>query len=382
MPWNTQKVMTLRLDFVRLALQKEIPFSELCKRFEVSRTTGYKWLERYEKQGAQGLADQSRRPLNSPTQTCARREAPVLELRREHPAWGARKLQRRLQDLKVKDVPASSTITSILHRHDLINAQASENASPWQRFEHEQPNHLWQIDFKGNFATISEGQCYPLTLLDDHSRYNLLLQACRTTTAETVQTHLTRVFEQYGLPARINADNGSPWGSPARPGQLTGLAIWLIRLGVQLSHSRAYHPQTNGKDERFHRSLKAEVLATRVFKTQGHVQEHLDRWRPVYNYERPHEGIGMQTPGSRYRPSARKFPDQLAPVEYPSGDTVMRVRWNGELTYNGIKLKVSSALHNMDVGARPNPQHAHLIDLYFSDHRLMTLDLKHPSQPL
>jgi transposase InsO family protein len=191
--------------------------------------------------------------LSHPSITTPELEQHVLGVRAQNPAWGGRKIHRYLRaQALTPQAPAPSTITSILHRHDRVTSQASADATAWRRFKREQPNELWQMDFKGHFATLSEGRCHPLTVLDDHSRFNVVLQACAFEDTATVRTHLERAFGIYGLPRQINTDNGAPWGAARQFGQLTELAIWLIRLGTRVSHSRPYHPQTNGKDERFH----------------------------------------------------------------------------------------------------------------------------------
>jgi len=375
MPWNAKDTMNLRQEFVLLAQQESSNRRALCRRFGISAQTAYKWLDRFAREGLAGLVDRSRCPHVSPRLTPPALEREVLELRRAHPAWGGRKISRRLLDLGLSPVPAPSTVTSILHRHGQIEPTASQDATPWQRFEHEHPNALWQIDFKGDFPTLREGRCRPLTVLDDHSRYNLVLQACSKTDTAIVQKHLTNAFRRYGLPLRLNADNGSPWGVPKQPGSLSELAIWLIRLGIRISYSRPYHPQTNGKDERFHRSLKAEVLAGRRFATLDEVQRALDSWREVYNQQRPHEALGLETPIRHYQPSTLAFPEILKPVEYAPDDIVLRVGWNGELRFMGRRLKVSNALQFLHVAARRNPSNDNAFDFYYAHHRFMTLDL-------
>ena len=194
-----------------------------------------------------------------------------------------------------------------------------------------------------------------------------------------MQAHLEAAFRRYGLPARMNFDNGAPWGSPGQPGQVTGLGLWLIRLGIRISYSRPYHPQTNGKEERFHRSLKAEVLNGRSFDDLEHAQSAFDRWRRIYNHERPHEAIQMQTPISRYQPSLRTFPEALPPIEYGLDDQIVRVKWNGELRFQGHKFKVSSALHGHDVAIRPRPLEEGVFDVFFAHHRCFTIDLNSTS---
>jgi len=371
--------MNLRLEFVHLALQEGANRRELCRRFGISPKTGYKWLGRHAQGGGTtALVDHSRRPLQSPARTTPTVEQQVVELRQAHPAWGGRKISRRLRDQGHAIVPAPSTVTDILHRHGLIDDAASEAATPWQRFEHAQPNELWQMDFKGWFALRDGGRCSPLTVLDDHSRYNLTLDACGCTDSRTVQQHLERTFRRYGLPLRINADIGSPWGSPSQPGQLTELAIWLIRLGVRLSHSRVGHPQTNGKDERFHRTLKAEVINGRHFSDLPGAQLAFDAWRTVYNHQRPHQALGMATPVARYRPSVRGYPETLPPIEYGENDVVQRVRWNGELRFRARRFKVSNALQNLPVAIRERAGQENCYDLYFAHHHLGTINLDQP----
>jgi transposase InsO family protein len=380
MPWNARDTMSLREEFVRLANAQGANRRELCRRFGISPQTAYKWLARYAESGRSGLTDHSRRPLQSPGRTAPELEAAVVAMRQKHPAWGGRKISRRLSDLDVLKL-APSTVNSILHRHGLITPQASQSSTAWQRFEHESPNALWQADFKGYFDTAAQGRCSPLTVLDDHSRYNLVLQACSDITTQTVQAHLTHSFMRYGLPVRINFDNGAPWGSPKQPGQLTTLGVWLVQLGIRISHSRPYHPQTNGKEERFHRSLKAEVLNGRSFETMARVQSALDDWRRIYNLERPHEALQMNTPVSRYRPSARPFPSALPPVIYRDDDEIVVVKWNGELRWRGRQFKVSNALREHAVAVRARPDEDGVFDVLFAHHRCLIIDLNTFNQP-
>lgn len=374
MPWQVRDLMTTKQEFVQLALQEGVNRRELCRRFSITPKAGYALLKRFSVEGNAAFSERSRRPASSPMQTPEAVQAILLALRREHPAWGARKLCRRLQDLGHSDLPATSTVTDILRRNSLIRPEASAAAQTWHRFEHECPNSLWQLDFKGHFETAG-GRCNPLTLLDDHSRFNLAIEACRRTDTTTVKTKLQSVFERYGLPAKINSDNGAPWGSPSAPGHLSALDIWFIRLGVRVGHSTPYHPQTNGKLERFHRSLKAEVLRGRTFDNLTKAQDALDCWRTVYNHQRPHEGIGMQTPSQRYCMSPRSMPAVLAPIEYGEFDQVLTVGWNGFTIFKGHKLRLSSALHRLPVAFRPDYAHDGCFDVYLGHHKFMRLDL-------
>ena len=370
MPWQEVGTMSLRREFVALVRTDGVNVSELCWRFQISRKTGYKWLER--EAAGEALSDRSRRPHHSPRQTAQGSEQAIVELRQQHPAWGARKLRQRLVKLGMGTVPSASTVHAVLRRHGLID-EAAAAKRPFRRFEHAAPNELWQMDFKGHFA-LRTGRCHPLTVLDDHSRFNLVLAACADEQSQTVRAHLQRAFERYGLPWRMTMDNGAPWGTVA-PHELTALTIWLIRLGIGVSHSRPFHPQTQGKDERFHRTLKAEVLQGRTFADCAETQCRFDAWRPVYNYERPHESLGMQVPGQRYRPSARSYPAQLPALEYGAGDVVRKVQAQGWISFNGTAIRLSPALRGQSVALRPTTTDG-CYAVYFSHQKVSEVDLR------
>lgn len=375
MPWQPKAMTDIKQEFVLLAGQVGANRRELCRRFGISPTTGYALLKRHAQEGPGALEPRSRRPHHSPRDTDPLMEQHVLDVRCEHPSWGGRKIARRLRDLALPGVPSPSTVTAILHRHGCISAAASSASQHWHRFEHEFPNAMWQMDFKGDFQT-TQGRCYPFTVIDDHSRYSLAVQACADLGTRTVQLHLQHVFERYGLPARINTDNGSPWGTPRQPGAtLSSMAIWLIRLGIRVTHSAPYHPQTNGKIERLHQTLKNDLLTQRTYVDMDHAQRAFDEWRATYNHVRPHDSLGLDTPARHYRVSARAFPAQLPPIEYPDTDLVMVVGHNGVVRLNKHKLKVSNALLHLPIAARPDPAHDGCFDLFFCHHRFDRVDL-------
>ena len=375
MPWKVDSAVSLRQEFVTFAAEQGANVSALCRRFGISRQTGYKWLERHRR--AEGLSDRSRRPHRSPHKTDAAVERRVVELRQLHPAWGARKLRRRLSDLGHKDVPAASVVHAMLIRHGLIDAGESPKHRPFERFERDEPNDLWQMDFKGHFATDSM-RCHPLTVLDDHSRYNLVLKAYGDEQNATVKGALTAAFERYGMPRCMLADNGPPWGSYGTQNNWTELGVWLVRLGVTLIHGRPCHPQTQGKEERFHRTLKAEVLGTRVFCDLAQVQEAFDAFRPVYNHQRPHEALAMDVPASRYRPATRSFPSTLPAVEYASGDTVRKVDVCGKVSLRGREYKVGCAFSGQYVAMRPADADGEM-DVFYSHQKVARIDLRDES---
>lgn len=374
MPWQESSVETLRQEFVMLASQPEANIRELCRRFSISPDTAYTLLTRYRQEGIDGLRDRSRRPLHSPMQTDRALEAAVCAVRVAHPAWGGRKIHRYLVDHGQSEAPAASTITDILRRHDLLDPRAAVKHCAWQRFEAAAPNDLWQMDFKGHVA-LRHGRCHPLTVLDDHSRYCLALEACGNEQTGTVQARLITLFARYGLPWRLLADNGAPWGDAAS--DYTALTVWLLRLGITVSHGHPYHPQTQGKEERFHRTLKAEVLAGEPFAHLLAAQERFDDWRLSYNHERPHEALDMATPSSRYRPSVRRYSALVPEIAYGPDDAVRKVQYDGEFSFANRVFHVSKAFRGERVAIRPTPTDGVFV-VAFMTHRIAQIDLRDP----
>jgi transposase InsO family protein len=366
--------MDSRQEFLALAQNAGVNFSELCRRFGISRKTGYKWRRRYREKGAAGLADLSRRPQHSPRRSQEAIEEKVLAIRDEY-GWGARKIKSCLERAGDGSV-AKSTVHSILLRHERVTHLPEETVGAYRRFEHERPNQLWQMDFKGHILLGNHERCHPLTVLDDHSRYALCLKACRNEKTATVQDQLTAVFRRYGLPERMLMDNGPPWGNCLLH-QFTPLTVWLLRLGIAVSHGRPYHPQTQGKDERFHRSLKVEVLAHRVFRDFEHIQYRFDEWGHCYNHVRPHEALDMQVPASRYRPSPRSFPKQLPAIEYGTTDKIRKVEENGKITFHRHRYHVGKAFAGYLVALRPSTADGVYV-VYFATHQIAQVDLHRP----
>lgn len=372
MPWYKETIVSQRREFIGL-VECSTGLSEACRAFGISRKTGYKWLDRFEVEGEAGLRDRSRRPHSSPGKAGAEAEGKILAARDEHPAWGGRKLKRWLEDCGEVGLPVPSTITEILRRHGRLDPEESRKRAPLQRFEAPQPNDLWQMDFKGPFQ-VERQTCHPLTILDDHSRYSILLKACEDHRRETVRRHLGEAFDTYGLPQAMLVDNGGPW-APATMGEWTKLSVWLLRLGVDVIHSRIRHPQTLGKDERFHRTLLVECITSREFSTFTEVQHHFDRWREIYNNERPHESLGLRPPASRYRASSRPYPSSLPPIEYEAQDRVRKVNGDGEVSLDGKRWRIGKGFSGYPVGIRPSAEDG-LFHVYFCRHKLKEIDLR------
>jgi transposase InsO family protein len=366
--------MSIRQEFVTLASLPESNVSLLCRRFGISRKTGYKWLDRFRQDGEPGLADRSRRPHQAPGKTEASVEQMVIELRKQHPAWGARKLKRRLEDLHRKDMPARSTVNSILGRHGLIDPSQSAKHVPVRRFERAAPNELWQMDFKSPLTTTA-GICHPLTVLDDHSRFNILLKACEDQRKETVEEALIGAMRKYGMPASMLTDNGPPWGSFGSECYFTALGAWLIRRGVKLIHGRPLHPQTQGKDERFHRTIDVELLSQKVPTDNNHCEQIFASRQFIYNYERPHEALNLAVPASRYAPSKRSFPEALPPIEYGTQDQVRKVCAKGTISFKGRLHKIGSAFHGEPVAVRPTEEDGKM-NVFYCHQRVAEIDLR------
>ena len=371
MGWQEVSIMDQRREFVMFASREGVNFSELCRRFGISRTTGYKWLRRAAA-GEESFANRSRRPVHSPARTSPEMEERVVAVRAMHPAWGARKIRSWLLREGVS-VPAASTVHAILRRHGLIHPGAP--GAPLGRFEHEAPNRQWQMDFKGRTRLGDGSWVHPLCVLDDHSRFCILLEACARENHDTVQPLLERALRRHGLPVSIYVDNGTPWGS-ATPGQWTRLGVWLLKLGIRVVHGRPYHPQGRGKIERFHRSLKAEALNAPLPAGMNEAAARLCRWRRVYNEQRPHEALGMRTPADVYTPSPRSFPDKLPEVEYDEGEIVRRVPGTkGYVHFKGKLWRVPDAFRTERLAIRPTVMDGSF-DVCFGSVKIAEINLK------
>jgi len=302
-------------------------------------------------------------------------EARILALRAAHPSWGGRKLHHRLLAQGEAAVPVPSTITAILRRHGLLAPEPPRR--DFIRFAHAAPNDLWQMDFMGH-RPLTTGRVHPLTLLDDHSRFALLLAACADEQHATVKAHLIAAFRHYGLPRAILTDNGSPWATAGRGG-ITALEAWLLLLGVEPWHGRAYHPQTQGKVERLHGTIATEVFAQRSLTDLSAAQDHFDAFRTCYNLERPHEALADAAPASRYQPSLRPFPDIIPPLTYGPDDVVRTVTVHGSISWQGRRHFVSRGLVGHPVAVRPTREAA-TWEVYFCHRQVATIDLVTPEE--
>jgi putative transposase len=352
MPWTETEPMKERMRFVADAERGLYSMSELCERYGISRRTGYKWLDRYEANGPAGLQERSRAPHRCPHRIDPEMATAIVEVRRQHPSWGPRKLLAWLEERRPEENwPAASTVGDLLKGRGLV--QARRRRRHWQHpgaptVVTSAPNDLWTTDFKGQFPTRDGQYCYPLTIVDHHSRYLLACTALASVQTTDTRASFERVFREVGLPVAIQSDNGTPFSSTGLHG-LSALSVWWIRLGIRPVRIEPSHPEQNGAHERMHRTLKAETTrppaATRVGQ-----QRKFEAFRYTYNHERPHEALGQQPPARWWRPSGREYPRILPEPEYAGQHAVRLVGSAGTIGFRGHQIFLSRALADEYVG--------------------------------
>lgn len=375
MPWKETTAMSEKQRFIQALRSSGKKMTDLCRDFGISRTTGYYWKKRHKEQGHAGLVERSRKPHNSPNKTPEVIELLCVSIRNLYPRWGGDKIRRHLLNEGCTTLPSEKTIDRILKRYGLISEEESQKHTAWKRFEHKAPNDLWQMDFKGD-VRVNNQVCYPLTILDDHSRFSLCVKVCLDHSTETVKQALIETFKRYGLPKRMTMDNGPPWGYSKRQ-QHTKLCAWLIRQGIYVSHSRPGHPQTQGKLERMHRTLKEELLSLYYFKNFDELQEGFDEWRRVYNEVRPHGALDLDTPVQRYQKSNRPYCEIQNDIKYDSSFIVRKVQHDGEISLNGKLYLIGSAFHGYPVGLKPAEQEERM-EVHFCHQKVALIDLNCP----
>jgi len=344
--------MDQRTQFIADHLRDTLSITELCELYGISRKTGYKWIDRYLRQGPAGLEELSRRPRRSPNQTGDEIVSAILAARRRHPRWGGRKLLALMRKQHPRwHLPGRSTASEILKRHGLVPRQRRRRrighpGKPTSQIV--APNEVWSADFKGQFLTGDGYYCYPLTVADGFSRYLLGCQALSSTAAQGAQPVFTRLFKEYGLPTRIRTDNGVPFATTTL-GRLSRLSAWWVRLGILPEFIEPGHPEQNGRHERMHRTLKAETTRPPAGSLAAQ-QRRFNVFREEFNHERPHEALDDETPAACYTPSPRAMPDRLPPLEYPDRFETRYVSANGGIRWNSRWVNVSTVCAGEYVG--------------------------------
>lgn len=358
MPWERRTVEDQRREFAQAALECS-NFSALCREFGIDRHTGYKWKERYET--CQPLSDKSRRPHTTPTRTPEDVELLVLAVRADNPGWGAKTIHKVLTNEGHTNLPCVKTVNNILHRYGCISQEESMKRKSFTRFEKDRCNVMWQTDFKGEFRMEDGNYCYPLTILDDHSRFSLKI-APRLSTANVVVPAFLEVFREYGMPDSILSDNGAQFAGFKKG--YTQFERWLMDLDILPIHGRIKHPQTQGKIERFHRTMKQELLNHTQVANIEDAQNKFCIWRDKYNNIRPHEALGMKTPGEVYEPSQRQYRETIEKFEYGGEHHVIKVNSWGYARFAHHQVYLSETMADRYIEFRPSPDGEAFIACY------------------
>jgi putative transposase len=353
MPWSETVEMS-RVKFIADFESCFYEMTELCEKHGISRKTGYKWADRFGREGVEGLKDRSRAPKHSPRQTESRVAERLIELRRQHPTWGPRKLLAWLEKHEPgTGWPRASTVGGLLKRAGLVEPRRRRatraRCVAVARTEATAPNEVWTSDFKGQFRTGDGRLCYPLTVVDGFSRFVLVVEGLPSVAGKGAWPVFERAFREYGLPQVIRTDNGNPFASSSTVAGLSRLSVRWIKLGITLERIERGHPEQNGRHERMHRTLKAETTRPPAGNATGQ-QELFDHFRHEYNQQRPHEALGQRPPGELYQSSSRPYPGQLPPPEYPGHYEVRTVYRGGEIKWQGKFLFLSEALGGERVG--------------------------------
>jgi len=376
MPWHETDAMDQRCRFVMSYRSGRFEMTELCRSYGVSRPTGYKWVRRYEREGAPGLQERSRAPHSCPHRMSKKSAQWLLAERRAHPHWGPRKLRRRYQTVHSHtSAPSRSAIADLLRREGLSQQRRTRrfaSVKGQRACSSCAPNQLWTIDYKGAFLTGDHRSCHPLTLMDHSSRYLLECAAHGAISGNAVERCMQQTFRQYGLPEAIHSDNGAPFASNGLA-SLSRLSVSWLKLGIALQRSRPASPQDNGGHERMHRTLKAETAQPPAANLRAQ-QHRFDRFRSEYNRERPHEALHDDTPSAHYYPSLRPYPSKIEPPDYPGHFHVRSVRTDGSIKWQGRLLYVTKALYGERVALEEIEDD--LWSLYFMTHLLGRFDAR------
>lgn len=358
MPWECRTVEDQRREFAQAAMYCN-NFSALCREFGITRRTGFKWVQRYSEH--QPMTDRSRRPHTSPSRTPEEVELLILAVRTDNPGWGAKTIRDILLKQGHTNIPCAKTVNNILNRYGCISPEESLKRQPFTRFEKALCNQMWQTDFKGEFRMGDGRYCYPLDIIDDHSRYAIRI-APHLGTANVVIPVFTGAFREFGLPDAILSDNGAQFAG-FRKGY-TQFERWLMDLNILPIHGRIKHPQTQGKIERFHRTMKQELLNHTTMDNIEDAQKKFCMWRDKYNNIRPHEALGMKRPGEVYEPSQKEYKEEIEKYEYGGEYHVIKVNSWGYARFDKWQVYLSETMINQHIEFRPSPDGETFIACY------------------
>lgn len=376
MPWKETTMLDERRRFIHTLLETSRPFRDVCKDFQISTKTGYKWFHRFQEEGYAGLEDHSKRPLSHPSQLPEEVVCDLIAMKLVHRHFGPKKILVLYERVHPGNCPSVSSVNRVFKRIGLVNPRRRRGVSSGRltsQIDVSQPNDLWTIDFKGWWRSRDHQRIEPLTIRDAFSRYILASEHVPNTKTETVRGVFQRVFQAYGLPKAIQSDNGSPFAARSHVLGISQLSAWFLTLGIVIHRSRPAHPQDNGGHERMHRDLKERVQVR--FRGQGkQYQAELDLWREKFNQVRPHEALQMKTPAEVYHKSSRQYLGQTNPIDYPKEYEIRKVNKNGRITYNNHSFFITSVLKGYWVGLKGIDSYK--LALYFTQVLLGIIDLK------
>ena len=374
MSWEEKNLANLRKEFVLDVEQAEKSFSAICRDYNITRRTGYKWYNRY--LNNESLENRSKRPFHTPNKIDEDMEKSIKEMRSRHPYWGAKKIRKIMENSDIKNLPSVSTFTNVFRRNAQISKEESEKREQYIRFEKERPNEMWQMDFKGQFLLLDGvTYCFPLTIKDDKSRMGIATVAMPNQQTEPVKNALINAFKEYGMPESILSDNGKPWGNSTK-GSYTTLEVWLMEQGILPIHCSIKHPQTQGKCENFNKILKNELLKYENYYTPEETQKGFDRWRNQYNTVRPHEALDMKTPSECYEKSPRKYCEKIEEYNYPENAQLLKVDSKGYIRINKKPYFFSEGFRQKYVALIENPENNNQLNIQFREFIIAKFDVK------
>jgi transposase InsO family protein len=353
MTWKETTVMEQKIEFITEWRSGNYSIAELCREFEISRPTAYKYIKRYEQEGLKGLSEQQRAPFNHPNKTPLEIEEKIISYRKKHPRWGGEKIWKLLhKDFKAEHIPSISTANRIIKRNGLVTVKKRRRrVKPvYPIFDPQACNEVWSADFKGKFRMGNKQYCHPLTIADSYSRFIFTAKGMYGERFKPTKLEFRRVFREFGIPRQIHTDNGRPFGAVQAIKRLTRLSVWFIEQGIEPVYSDPAHPEQNGRHERMHRDLKGEATRPPGYNLRTQ-QRKLNEFVNEYNYERPHKALELETPGSVHTYSRKPYHEKVEDWIYPDYCEVRRVTKNGALRWRSTKwVMVSTTLLDKHVG--------------------------------
>jgi transposase InsO family protein len=378
MPWKETNVMDQKIEFVFKSLTQSYTFIELCKQYGITTKTGYKWKDKFLKDGIKGLNETSRRPKKNKNQILENTVCELVRIKNLKKSWGPKKVRKVFeQSHKNERIPSLSSVERILKKAGLVSKRRKRKPREVHIIQNRakalSPNDIWTVDFKGWWYTHFKEKCEPLTVRDEYSKYILSIKILDKGDISCVKYEFDRLFRKYGLPKMIKSDNGPPFASGVSLFGLTKLSVWWLSLGIMLDRIDPGSPYQNGAHERMHLDIQRELEG----KIHGHLidyQSIFEVWRNEYNTERPHEAIGMRTPSELYEKSKIKYIGLDEVVEYPESYISRQVNSRGYISYSKHRIFISNAFNGYNIGLKYRDKNTYTV--WFENNRIGEFDLE------